>query len=215
MAETSPARAVFTLSEADLKAISGRGVTRAYPKGAVVVTEGDTTDTLFVILEGRVKVYATDDQGREILFLTQGPGEYFGELVLDEGPRSASVMTLEKARLLAVPKRDLQEFVASNPAFALSIMRKLITRVRSLTASVKSLALMDVYGRVARLLLELSEETDGRMAIAERLTQQDVANRVGASREMVGRILKDLADGGYIATERGRIVINRRPPEHW
>ena len=213
--ETSPSRAVFTLSEAELQAIRGHGVARSYPKGAVVVTEGDTTDALFVILEGRVKVYATDEQGREILFLTQGPGEYFGELALDEGPRSASVMTLEKARLFAVPKPELQNFVATNPVFALNIMRKLITRVRTLTASVKSLALMDVYGRVARLLLELSEEKDGRLAISERLTQQDVANRVGASREMVGRILKDLAEGGYITTERSRIVINRRPPEHW
>ena len=212
---TSPSRAVFTLSEAELQAIRGHGVARSYPKGAVVVTEGDTTDALFVILEGRVKVYATDEQGREILFLTQGPGEYFGELALDEGPRSASVMTLEKARLFAVPKPELQKFVATNPAFALNIMRKLITRVRTLTASVKSLALMDVYGRVARLLLELSEEKDGKLAISERLTQQDVANRVGASREMVGRILKDLADGGYITTDRTGIVINRRPPEHW
>ena len=212
---TSPSRAVFTLSEAELQAIRGHGVARSYPKGAVVVTEGDTTDALFVILEGRVKVYATDEQGREILFLTQGPGEYFGELALDEGPRSASVMTLEKARLFAVPKPELQNFVATNPAFALNIMRKLITRVRTLTASVKSLALMDVYGRVARLLLELSEEKDGKLAISERLTQQDLANRVGASREMVGRILKDLADGGYITTDRTGIVINRRPPEHW
>ena len=212
---TAQSRTLFTISEAELQAISGHGITRTYPKGAVVVTEGDTTDTLFVILDGRVKVYATDDQGREILFLTQGPGEYFGELVLDGGTRSASVMTLEKARMLAVPKRELQEFVAMNPAFALNIMKKLITRVRSLTASVKSLALMDVYGRVARVLLELAEDTDGRMAISERLTQQDLANRVGASREMVGRILKDLAEGGYITTERSRIVINRRPPEHW
>lgn len=212
---TSHSRTLFTLSEAELRAISAHGIARTYPKGAVVVTEGDTTDTLYVILAGRVKVYATDDHGREILFLTQGPGEYFGELVLDEGPRSASVMSLEKVRLLAVPKRELQDFVATNPAFALNIMKKLITRVRSLTASVKSLALMDVYGRVARLLLELAEETDGRMAITERLTHQDLANRVGASREMVGRILKDLAEGGYIATESSRIVINRPPPEHW
>jgi len=212
---TTHSRILFTLSEAELKALSGYGVARTYPKGAIVVTEGDTTDTLFVIIEGRVKVYATDDQGREVLFLTQGPGEYFGELVLDEGPRSASVMSLEKSRLLSVPKRELQEFVAKNPAFALNIMRKLITRVRTLSARVKSLALMDVYGRVARLLLELADQTDGRLTISERLTHQDLANRVGASREMVGRILKDLTEGGYITAERSKIVINRRPPEHW
>ena len=212
---TSQSRNLFTLSAAEMREISTQGVARIYPKGAVVVTEGDTTDTLFVILEGRVKVYATDDNGREIIFLTQGPGEYFGELILADGPRSASVITLEKSRLLSVPKRELQDFVATHPAFALNIMRKLITRVRTLSASVKSLALMDVYGRVARLLLELAEETNGRMEITQRLTQQDLANRVGASREMVGRILNDLSEGGYIATEHRRIVIKRRPPEHW
>jgi CRP/FNR family transcriptional regulator, cyclic AMP receptor protein len=212
---TTQSRAIFTLSDAELQAIGGHGVARTFPKGAVVVTEGDTTDTLFVILEGRVKVYASDDQGREIVFVTQGPGEYFGELVLDGGLRSASVMTLEKTRLLAVAKPEYEDFVAKNPAFALNVMRKLITRVRTLSASVKSLALMDVYGRVARLLLELAEEKDGGMAIRERLTHQDLANRVGASREMVGRILKDLTEGGYITAERSRIVINRRPPEHW
>jgi len=212
---TSQSRNLFTLSAAEMREISTHGVARTYPKGAVVVTEGDTTDTLFVILDGSVKVYATDDNGREIVFLTQGPGEYFGELILDEGPRSASVITLEASRLLSVPKRELQDFVATHPAFALNVMRKLISRVRTLSASVKSLALMDVYGRVARLLLELAEETDGHMEIRQRLTQQDLASRVGASREMVGRILNDLAVGGYIVTERHRIVIKRRPPEHW
>ena len=212
---TAKSQSAFTLSEADLFAIAPHGITRSYPKNTIVVTEGDSTDTLFVILDGRVKVYASDDDGREVVFLTQGPGEYFGELVLAEGPRSASVMTLEKSRLLAVPKQELQEFIAKNPAFALNIMRKLITRVRTLSASVKNLALMDVYGRVARLLLELAEEKDGTLVILERLTQQDLANRIGASREMVGRILKDLTEGGYVSLQRTRIVINRRPPEHW
>ena len=149
------------------------------------------------------------------MFLTQGPGEYFGELVLDEGPRSASVMTLEKSRLLVVPRLAFQAFIAENPAFALNIMRKLIKRVRMLSASVKNLALMDVYGRVARLLLELAEEKEGTLVILERLTQQDLANRVGASREMVGRILKDLTEGGYISLQDNRLVINRPPPPHW
>jgi CRP/FNR family transcriptional regulator, cyclic AMP receptor protein len=205
----------FTLGEADLAAMASRGVARTYPEGTIVVTEGDVTDSLYVILEGRVKVYASDEQGREVVFLTQGRGEYFGELVLEEGVRAASVMTLEKSRFLVVPRHELLEFVAGNPAFALNMMRKLINRVRALSANVKSLALMDVYGRVARLLLELAEEEDGALVIHERFTQQDIASRVGASREMVGRILKDLSVGGYVVLQRNRIVINRRPPEHW
>ena len=205
----------YTLSDADLKAMGSHGVVRSYARNAVIVSEGDTTDSLYVILEGRVKVYVSDGEGHDVVLATQGPGEYFGELILDEGPRSASVMTLEPCRFLVVPKADFRGFVISNPAFAFSVIEKLIARVRSLTGSVKSLALMDVYGRVARLLLELAEEGDGGLVIGQRLTQQDIASRIGASREMVSRILKDLSVGGYLTQSRSGIVLHRRPPEHW
>ena len=205
----------FTLSDAELAALGPQGVERGYPKNTIIVAEGDLTDSLYVILEGRVKAYVADEQGHEVVLSTQGPGEYFGEMVLDEGPRSASIVTLDASRFLVVSKNDFRAFVASNPAFAVSLIEKLIQRVRTLTASVKSLALMDVYGRVARLLLELSDEQEGKLVIPERLTQQEIANRVGASREMVSRILKDLTVGGYLAIERSRMVLNRRPPAHW
>jgi len=196
-------------------AMGPHAIARAYPKSTIIVSEGDRTDSLYIILEGRVKAFVSDDRGHEVVLSTQGPGEYFGEMVLDEGPRSASVMTLEPSRFLVVPKKDFRDFVARNPAFALSLLEKLIHRARALTESVKSLALMDVYGRVARLLLELAEERDGALVIGERLTQQEIASRVGASREMVSRILKDLTNGGYVAIERSRMVLTRRPPAHW
>jgi CRP/FNR family cyclic AMP-dependent transcriptional regulator len=204
-----------TLSEAELKAVGAHGVSRSYPKNTVIVSEGDQTDSLYVILEGRVKVFVSDGAGHEMVLSTQGPGEYFGEMVLDEGPRSASIMTLEPARFLVVPKKDFREFVLKNPGFALHLIDKLIQRARVLTESVKSLALMDVYGRVARLLLELAEEKDGKQVIPQRLTQQEIASRIGASREMVSRILKDLAQGGYLTQSRAGIVLHRKPPEHW
>ena len=196
-------------------AVGSHGISRSYPKNTIIVTEGDKTDSLYVILEGRVKVFVSDDRGNEVVLLTQGVGEYFGELVLDEGPRSASIMTLTPARFLVVPKADFHDFVVGNPAFARSLIEKLIGRVRSLTASVKSLALMDVYGRVARLLLELAEDKGGQFTISQRLTQQEIANRIGASREMVSRILKDLSTGGYLTQSRTGIVLHRKPPEHW
>jgi CRP/FNR family transcriptional regulator, cyclic AMP receptor protein len=205
----------FVLSEAELEAVAAHGVEHTYPKSMVLVSEGDSTDSLYVILSGRVRIFASDEDGHEVVFGTQGPGEYFGEMALDGGTRSASVITLEKSRLLVVPARQLRELIAANPQFALNLMKKLISRVRTLTSNVKSLSLMDVYGRVAHLLLELAEQKDDALVIEERLTQQDVASRVGASREMVGRILKDLSDGGYLSLQRNRIVINRRPPEHW
>jgi CRP/FNR family cyclic AMP-dependent transcriptional regulator len=124
-------------------------------------------------------------------------------------------MTLEPSRFLIVPKTDFKDFLLQNPAFAVRVIEKLIHRVRSLTENVRSLALMDVYGRVARLLLELAAERDGRLVISERLTQKDIASRIGASREMVSLILKDLTVGGYIRSEGHTIVIERAPPSRW
>lgn len=207
--------AAFKLREEELRALSGEGVVRSFPKHAVIVNEGDETDSLYIILSGRVKVFLSDDAGREIVLGTQGPGEYFGEMVLDGGPRSASVMTLEPARFAVVPKQKFREFLRSHPDFAIHLVGKLIRRSRALTESVKSLALMDVYGRVARLLLELAVKEGGRLVINERLTQQDIASRVGASREMISRIFKDLSIGGYITVEHRRITINRTPPRQW
>ena len=203
------------LSDAELRAISRRGSTRSYSKNTVVVSEGDLTDTLYIILSGRVREYDSDTQGREVTLSEQGAGEYFGEMVLDEGPRSASVITLEPSRFLVVPKNDVLDFLGDNPAFAVHLIRKLIRRSRALTANVKSLALLDVYGRVARLLLELAEDRDGLLMIEPRPTQQDMASRVGASREMVSKILTDLASGGYVRVEGRRMVIAKTLPSRW
>ena len=205
----------YTLSEADLKSIGSHGVVRAYPKNAIIVSEGDATDSLYVILEGRVKAFVSDSDGRQVVLSTQGAGEYFGELVLDQGPRSASIMTLTPCRFLVVQKEDFRKFLLGNPGFALALIEKLIAKIRSLTASVKSLALMDVYGRVARLLLELANERDGRLVIDEPLTHKEIASRVGASREMISRIFSDLTTGGYVAKDEGKLVLVKKPPPRW
>ena len=205
----------FTLSQDELNEISSQGVVRNYPKQAVILNEGDSSDSLYIVLEGRVKAFLADAAGHEVVLSTMGPGEYFGEMALDRRPRSASIMTLVPSRFLIVSGDQFRGFVARHPAFALSLIEKLIHKVRALTENVKSLAFMDVYGRVARLLLELAEDRDGRLVIAERLTQQDIASRVGASREMVSRILKDLSLCGVITQSRGGIVLHRKPPARW
>jgi len=204
-----------SLGNAQLRALSVHALTKSFPKNTVIVSEGDETDSLYVILSGRVKVYVSDEDGKEIVLTTQETGEYFGEMVLDEGPRSASVMTLEPSKFAIVPKSQFKAFLLDNPQFATDLIEKLIHRVRALTENVKSLALMDVYGRVARLLLELAREHDGKLEVDEKLTQQDIADRVGASREMISKILKDLADGGYISVAQKRITIHRKPPRQW
>jgi CRP/FNR family cyclic AMP-dependent transcriptional regulator len=203
------------LDEDELRLLSMQGIVKNFPKNTIIVSEGDETDSFYIILGGRVKVFVSDEEGREIVLGTQGPGEYFGEMVLDGGFRSASVMTLDSSRFAIIAKNKFRDFVLSHPRFALDLVEKLIRRTRALTENVKSLALMDVYGRVARLLLELAERKDGTLVIEERLTQQDIASRVGASREMISRILKDLAAGGYVSVEKRRITIHKTPPRHW
>lgn len=203
------------LTAAELRALSEQGTLKSFPKNAVIVSEGDETESLYVILSGRAKVFVADESGKEIVLGTQGPGEYFGEMVLDGGPRSASVMTVEPSRFVVIPKRNVSDFLRSHPEFAIRLIEKLIHRSRALTASVKNLALMDVYGRVARLLLDLAEDDGGTLVIREKLTQQDIASRVGASREMVSKILNDLATGGYLSVSHKRITLHRAPPRHW
>ncbi|HEX2826160.1 MAG TPA: Crp/Fnr family transcriptional regulator [Burkholderiales bacterium] len=199
----------------DIDGLVKQGIVKAYPRNAVIVNEGDDTDAFYLIISGRVKVYLSDDQGREIVLTTQEAGDYFGEMVLDGGPRSASVMTLEPSRLAVLPKRNFRAFLESHPTFSSHLVERLIGRVRELTGNVKSLALMDVYGRVARLLLDLAVEENGRWVITEKLTQQDIADRVGSSREMISRIFKDLTAGGYMSIDKRRITLLRQPPRHW
>jgi CRP/FNR family cyclic AMP-dependent transcriptional regulator len=208
-------RSVEVLPQALLDKIAAVATVRAFTKRAIVVSEGDETDSLYVMLSGKARVYVADDKGREVQLNQLGPGEYFGEVTLDGGPRSASVMALEDCRCAVVKRAELTAFLERNPELALHIVRKLARRVRDLTDNVRSLALMDVYGRVARLLLELAEEKDGRLVIGEALTHKDIASRVGASREMISRIFSDLAEGGYVRKEDGQLVIARKPPPRW
>jgi CRP/FNR family cyclic AMP-dependent transcriptional regulator len=211
------ARQLFPdLRPEDLHVLSDNGVTRNYPKNVVLITEGDRSDSFYVILSGKVKVFLSDEHGKEVQLNTQGPGEYFGELALiDQAPRSASVMTLEPSQLAVVSRQDFQRCLAENPDIAVELISFLVSRVRSLTESVKNLALLDVYGRVARTLLNLSSEQDDQLVIKERLTHQEIANRVGASREMVSRIMKDLCTGGYIQIRDHKIFIQEKLPPGW
>ena len=198
-----------------VRELASLGRVRAYPKNSVFITEGDSSDSLFVVLKGKVKVFVSDNEGHEMILDTHGPGEYVGEMALDGNPRSASVMTLELTTFSVVARDPIREAIRRNPDFALEMISKIIDRARLATNSVKHLALLDVYGRVARLLLEMAVEADGKLAIPEKLTQQEIAERVGASRDMVSRIFRDLTAGGYISVENRIITINKRPPARW
>ena len=203
------------LEDATLREIAAAGVVRSYPKNAVLINEGDVGDALYIVLSGRLKVYASSESGKEVVIDFHGPGEYVGEMSLDGAPRSASVVTVEPTTCAIVGRAHFREFVLAHPDFALHLIEKLIHRARLATENVKSLALSDVYGRLVRLLTALARDVDGRQVVAERLTQQEIAERVGASRDMIGRLLKDLVDGGYVAIEDRRMVILRKLPPAW
>ncbi len=199
-----------------LRAIAERGNVKRYPAHAVLITEDDAADTLYIILSGRVKVYASNESGKDVTLNVLAPGDLFGEMAIDGRSRSASVMTLEPTSCALVSGADLRAFIVAHPDFAHQLILKLITRVRSLTGRVKSLALEDVYGRVVALLQATSEPDGERQrVVTQKMTQQDIAEHVGSSREMVSRIFKQLIVGGYVAVEGGRIRILKTPPAAW
>lgn len=204
------------LPEAELSALQELCITRTYPKNTVIINEGDQANAMFICTSGKVKVYVSDENGKEFVLNSMGPGEYFGELsLLDDETRSASVITTDKSTFSILYKEDFSKVVLNHPDIALVLLRNLASRIRKLTENVKTLALQDVYGRIRKTLLDLSIEREGETVIEEKLTQQDIANRIGSSREMVARILKDLATGGYIEIERKQFRILKKLPESY
>jgi len=204
-----------SVDEGSLDALPGRVVRKTFRKNSIIVTEGDVSDSLYIVCSGKLKVYVGDDQGKEAILAMLTEGDYFGELAfLLEAPRSASVACVEDSTLLIISRAVFEQFLAQHSEVSIALMRGLVDRVYALTSNVKSLALMDVYGRVAKLLLDVASEEDGRL-ITGKMTQQDIAERVGSSREMVSRILKELKTGGYIDQDGRCIIINKHLPARW
>ena len=202
-----------TLGDTELAQITAEASMRQFPKNKVIMSEGEKSDSLYTIVAGKVKVLISDEEGKEIILSMLGPGEFFGEMALfDNEPRSATVITMEPSTFNVISQGDFMRCVAGNPQIAKALLQALARRLREADRKISSLALMDVYGRVARTLLELAKDENGKLVVRQNLSQQDIANMVGASREMVNRILKDLALGGYIEVESKYIVINEQLP---
>lgn len=204
------------LPPALLDSLARCGNNRSYPAQAILIHEGDDSGSIYIVLAGRLKVYSAADNGRVIVLAELGPGDYMGELSLDGARRSVSVQAMEATRCCVVRGDDLRQFIAEHPEFAWHLTTKLMRMVRRLTEQVKSLALQDVYGRIARLLTESSDLEQGQRVVRRKLTQQDIADRVGSSREMVNRVMKELTRGGYVAiNDAHRLVIRRTLPPAW
>ncbi len=199
-----------------LSELSARGHVRRYRKGTVLIEEGDSGDALYIILAGRLRAFSSSANGREITFGIYGPGEYLGEMSLDGGPRSASVETVEASLCSVVPRPLLNRFIDERPAFAFELLSKVIRRARAATLSAKNLALNSVYGSLKQLLESVSDPgPDGTAIISEHLTHKDIANRIGCSREMVSRVMKDLETGDYLLHRENALVIARPLPIRW
>lgn len=182
-----------------------------YGRGQAIVSQGDDADAMYVIVSGRAKVVTAHDSGREAILSILGPNDFFGEMSLfDDRPRSASVQAIEPCRALRLRKSTFLGILKKNPDVAIELIGALVGRLRDANRKIETLALIDVYGRVARLLLDQAKEIAGQLVIPYLLRKTDIADMVGASREMVSRVMSDFEKRGFIGTVDGRIVLLNR-----
>jgi CRP/FNR family cyclic AMP-dependent transcriptional regulator len=181
---------------------------RSYPRNSFILRAGEETDALYIVLSGRVKVLIPDEEGHEVILSILGPQEYFGEMgLLDDQTRSASVETLEPCEMLRLTKAGFTNILKDNFELAMLILQNLVKRLREADRKIESLALIDVYGRVARLLIDMAQNVDGKWIVEHAPAKQEIARMIGASREMVSRVVKDLQRKGLIRAEKRRIYV--------
>jgi len=196
------------LDESELQRLSQVAVRRRAARGEQVVRVGEDAEALLILLTGRAKVTNVDEEGREIILAWLGPGEFFGEMgLIDGSPRSANVVAVEPCEMLSIGKQEFQRCMQENFHVAQKLMQILVRRLREADRNIESLALLDVYGRVARLLLDLSDEENGKRMVRQKISKQDMARMIGASREMVSKVMRDLEVGGYIVCDNDLITI--------
>ncbi|MEX1166177.1 MAG: Crp/Fnr family transcriptional regulator [Hydrogenophaga sp.] len=202
-----------------MAALARMGAQRSYRPGALLIQEGDTGDTLYIVQEGRLRAFLGDESGKELTLGVYGPLEYVGEMSLDGGPRSANVEAVVPTICSVVSRADLLAYIAQEPEFALELMGRLIRRARLATESARSVALIDVYGRLVRLLNGAADASaggeDAAQPLRERMTHQQIAHHLACSREMVSRLLKDLELGGYIEVRDRWIWLLKPLPARW
>ena len=206
-----------TLEQPDevLTELAKLGQTRTWEPGMTVVTEGDVADCMYIVHTGELRAVVAGDGGRTVELNTLGAGELFGELMLNGERRAATVQVTVRARLTRVTRAAVERVLASRPDLAMHLIHRLVQRVRTLTHTVGRLASVDVYGRLVGLFEALAVDDGGRRIVPGPLSQTRIAERLGASKAMVNRLLQDLARGGYLEVSRERIVLLRKLPPHW
>jgi CRP/FNR family transcriptional regulator, cyclic AMP receptor protein len=198
------------LHEEDIERISQNVRTRTYPRGSVIVFEDDPGDAMFVVSKGQVKVVLTGDDGREVILATLSEGEFFGEMsLIDDEPRSAHVIAMDDSDLLVLRREDFQHRLHESPRIAIGLLGALCKRLRAADKKIGGLALLDVSGRVARLLIEMADESDG-VTIRRAITHHTISQMIGSSRETVSRSISNMVEQGWIDVTRTTITIKNR-----
>ena len=204
------------LNEESLQLLLGRSRKLKFRKAAALLTEGETGESLYVIVKGKVKIFVSDEDGNEMTLFIEGPGSYIGEIsLLDNEPRTASAVTLEACEIISISKAGFQEVIAENPEIAFEVIKELTRKMRRATEVTRSLALRNVYQRLTLKLRELSEDRDGVKVITIKYSHAELGNMVGASREMVGKIMAALIRGEYVKVVDKKFVLVRDFPHDW
>lgn len=201
------------LTSVQAESVSEAVVKRRFKRGELIVEQGKKSNALFIVLTGRARVLTSDARGREVILATMQPGDYIGEMsLIDNEPHSASVRAEVQTDVLVLGRTEFARCLPENSSMAYAVMKGLVQRLRHADRKIESLALMDVYGRVARALLEFAlPDKDGQLLIRDKISRQDIAKMVGASREMVSRVMKDLEERGFIETrDNGSMIVKDR-----
>jgi CRP/FNR family transcriptional regulator, cyclic AMP receptor protein len=193
------------------------GVARSYKKKSIILSEGDSGDTMLILLEGSVRVFGQDVSGKEVTYGHIEAPSYFGEMSLDGGPRSASIEATTPCKCAVVTRKRVKAELATNPELAFELITKITSRARAATDTVRSMALKDAYGRLREVLEQLASEPDeqGHRKIKSGTTHASLALQIGTSREMVSKILRDLEIGHYVTTQNRSIILAKTLPSHW
>lgn len=202
-----------SMDDETLNYLQSVAVKKSFAKNAILFSKGDQSDALYILCSGKAKAVISDENGREIVIAAFGAGEYFGEIsFLDGQERSATVVTKEPVEVLIIYRNDFKNFLLTSPDLVLGLLKELLKKLRKATDQVETLAFMDVYRRIASLFEGLTKRQNKQWVIEDKLTHQEVANMVGASREMVSKILKQLQMGGYISIKKKQITIHKKLP---
>jgi len=204
------------LSDSVLEHLLATSRIHKHRKGVLLISEGETGESLYLIISGRVKIFVSDEGGNEMTLFIETSGGYIGEIsLLDDAPRTASAITLEPTEIISISKRGFKDLVRENPDIAFNIIEALSKKLRRSTNVIRSLALRNVYQRLVLKLLELAEEDNGNKIIAVKYSYLELGKMIGASREMVGKVMAELIRGGYLEERDKKLVVLKDFPHDW